>query len=125
VETDDPSDPQFYDCQARTSVVYPAIALTVVSVFWMQVSLNYDPQHGTTWMKEISDRLQQEETERRFLTRADFEFEREYRLYMRATLNRKGPSVAQSARLLCLRLCLCLCPCLCLCLCLVSLELCT
>lgn len=91
-ETEDPSDPQHYDCRARTSVILPGIALAVISIFWMQISLNYDPQHGIAWMKEISDRLVEEETSARFLTRDDFEFEREYRLYMRATLNRPGPS---------------------------------
>eukprot|EP01043_Picozoa_sp_COSAG02_P050713 COSAG02_NODE_5245_length_4508_cov_7.086641_3_plen_104_part_00 len=91
-ETEDPSDPQFYDCQARTSVIFPAFALAVISIFWMQISLNHDPQHGTAWIKEISDRLVEEETSARFLRRDDFEFEREYRLYMRATLNRPGSS---------------------------------
>ncbi len=91
-ETDDPLDPQFYDCKARTSVIYPAIILAVMSIFWMRVALHHDPQHGTAWIKEISHRLTQEKTEARFLTRDDFEFEREYRLYMRATLNRKGSS---------------------------------
>ena len=73
-------------------MIAPAIALVVLSPFLMRISLHYDPQHGRQWIKEISHRLTQEKTEARFLTRDDFEFEREYRLYMRATLNRKGSS---------------------------------
>lgn len=73
-------------------MIAPAIALVVLSPFLMRISLHYDPQHGRQWIKEISHRLAQEENERRFLTRADFEFEREYRLYVRATLNREGTS---------------------------------
>ena len=90
METDDPSAPQYYECRSRIEVVIPAIILAVTSMFWMRVSFYYDPEHGQQWIKEIAHRLEQEETEHRFLARGDFEFEREYRLYMRATLNREG-----------------------------------
>lgn len=64
----------------------------------MRASFYHDPQHGKRWIKQIRYRLEQEESERRFLTRNDFEFDREYRMYMRATLNREGAHSDHRAR---------------------------
>ena len=56
------------------------------------MSFYYDPEHGQQWIKEIAHRLEQEETEHRFLARGDFEFEREYRAYyMRRKAAKKAP----------------------------------
>ena len=45
-ETDEITAPQHYECQARTSVIVPALALAIISPILMHISLNKDPQHG-------------------------------------------------------------------------------
>ena len=71
-ETDELGALQHYRCQARTSVIVPAVVFAIISPVLMHISLNNDPQHGNTELKEVVVYLEKEVAEMRFLTRADF-----------------------------------------------------